>query len=146
VKHIPYWSALGFLEGQVPVVVYRHGAKYFVSSNLERSRQELRDRYKIRTLIEEVIRVLKQECVRGRKFASTAHWAIDRIFDLEWQGCQLRSVTAYRRHLQAGLLAFLYLDCLKTKYRASHHKLRKRCISRKILVTPQDIAGFFATA
>jgi putative transposase len=32
-KGIPYWSALGFLEGQVPVVVYRHGAKYFVSSN-----------------------------------------------------------------------------------------------------------------
>jgi putative transposase len=125
-KGIPYWSALGFLEGQVPVVVYRHGAKYFVSSNLDLTRQEVRDLYKIRTLIEETIRVLKQEC--------------------GWQGCQLRSITAYRRHLQAGLLAFLYLDSLKTKYRASHYKLRKRCISRKIVVSTHDIAGFFAAA
>lgn len=125
-KGIPYWSALGFLEGQVPVVVYRHGAKYFVSSNLDLTRQVLRDLYKIRTLIEETIRVLKQEC--------------------GWQGCQLRSVTAYRRHLQAGLLAFLFLDSLKSKYRASHYKLRKRCIAHKIIVSTDDMAGFFAPA
>jgi hypothetical protein len=145
-KGIPYWSALGFLEGKLPVVVYRHGAKYFVSSNLDLTRQELRDFYKIRSLIEETIRVLKQECVRGRKSASTTHLAIERIFDLEWQGCQLPSITAYRRHLIAGLLAFLYVDSLKTIYRASHYKLRKRCVSRKILVTTDDIAGFFAPA
>jgi putative transposase len=125
-KGIPYWSALGFLEGQLPVVVYRHGAKYFVSSHLELTRQEVRDLYKQRSPIEETFRVLKQEC--------------------GWQGCQLRSITAYRRHLQAGLLAFLYLDSLKPKHRASHYKLRKRCISRRIVVTTQDIVGFFAPA
>jgi putative transposase len=125
-KGIPYCSALGFLEGKIPVVVYRHGAKYFVSSNLDLTRQEVRDLYRIRALIEETIRVLKQEC--------------------GWQGCQLRSITAYRRHLLAGLLAFLYLDSLKTNYRASHYKLRKRCISRKIVVTPADIAQFFTAA
>jgi putative transposase len=125
-KGIPYWSAQGLLEGKIPVVVYRHGAKYFVSSHLERTRQNVRDLYRIRTLIEETIRVLKQEC--------------------GWQGCQLRSITAYRRHLQAGLLAFLYLDSLKSTYRASHYKLRKKCISRKIVVTTHDIAGFFAAA
>jgi hypothetical protein len=123
---IPYWSFMGFLEGKIPVVVYRHGAKYFVSSNIDLTRQEVRNLYKIRTLIEETIRVLKQEC--------------------GWQGCQLRSITAYRRHLQAGLLAFIYLDSLKSKYRASHYKLRKRCISRKIVVTPNDLTSFFMTA
>jgi Transposase DDE domain len=123
---IPYGSALGFLKGQLPVVVYRHGAKYFVSSNLELTRQEVRDLYKIRTLIEEVIRVLKQEC--------------------GWQGCQLRSVTTYRRHLTAGLLAFLFLDSLKSKYRASHYKLRRRCISHKLVVTTDDIAAFLNPA
>lgn len=107
-------------------MVYRHGAKYFVSSNLDLTRQEIRDLYKQRSPIEEVIRVLKQEC--------------------GWQGCQLRSITAYRRHLMAGLLAFLFLDSLKIKYRASHYKLRKRCVSRKIVVTPDDVAAFFAPA
>jgi hypothetical protein len=125
-KGIPYWSAQGLLEGKIPVVVYRHGAKYFVSSNLDLTRQQVRDLYKIRSLIEETIRVLKQEC--------------------GWQGCQLRSVTAYRRHLMAGLLAFLFLDSLKTKHRASHYKLRKRCISRKIFVTTDDLASFFLPA
>jgi putative transposase len=125
-KGIPYWSALGFLEGQVPVVVYRHGAKYFVSSNLDLTRKEVRDLYKIRTLIEETIRVLKQKC--------------------GWQGCQLRSITAYRRHLTAGLRAFLFLDSLKPKHRASRYKLRKRCVSRKIVVTPHDITSFFMPA
>lgn len=125
-KSIPYWSAQGLLEGKIPVVVYRHGAKYFVSSNLTLTRQVVRDLYKQRSPIEEVFRVLKQEC--------------------GWQGCQLRSITAYRRHLQAGVLAFLYLDSLKPKYKASHYKLRKRCISRKISVSSHDIAAFFTTA
>jgi putative transposase len=123
---IPYWSAQGCLEGKIPVVVYRHGAKYFVSSNVELTRQQVRDLYKQRSPIEEVFRVLKQEC--------------------GWQGCQLRSLTAYRRHLTAGLFAFLFLDSLKTKYRASHYKLRKRCVSRRILVTSNDVAAFFAAA
>ncbi|MGL4611210.1 MAG: transposase [Trueperaceae bacterium] len=125
-KRIPYWSAQGLLEGKIPVVVYRHGAKYFVSSNLELTRQQVRDLYKQRSPIDEVFRVLKQEC--------------------GWQGCQLRSATAYRRHLMAGLLAFLFLDSLKPKYKASHYKLRKRCISRKIVVTSCDVAALFASA
>ena len=123
---IPYWSAQGYLEGKIPVMVYRHAAKYFVSSNIELTRQHIRDLYKQRSPIEEVFRVLKQEC--------------------GWQGCQLRSPTAYRRHLQAGLLAFLFLDSLKSKYKASHYKLRKRCISRKIFVTTDDVAAFFMPA
>jgi len=125
-KGIPYWSAQGFLEGKIPVVVYRHGAKYFVSSNLELTRQQVRDLYKQRSPIEEVFRVLKQEC--------------------GWQGCQLRSITAYRRHLTAGLFAFLFLDSLKTKYRASHYKLRRRCIARKLIITTNEIAAFLNAA
>jgi hypothetical protein len=145
-KGIPYWSAQGFLEGKIPVIVYRHGAKYFVSSHLDLTRQQVRDLYKQRSPTEETFRVLKQECVRGRKSASTTHLAIDRIVNLEWQGCQLRSLTAYRRHLTAGLFAFLFLDSLKTTYRASHYRLRRSCISRKLIVTSDDITDFLMAA
>ncbi|MGL4609570.1 MAG: hypothetical protein ACRCYY_07770 [Trueperaceae bacterium] len=65
---IPYGSAQGCLEGKIPVVVYRHAAQYFVSSNVELTRQKVRDLYKLHTPIEEVVHVLKQEC--------------------GWQGCQ----------------------------------------------------------
>lgn len=125
-KGIPYWSAQGCLEGKIPGVVYRHAAKYFVSSNLELTRQQVRDLYKQRSPSEEVFRVLKQEC--------------------GWQGCQLRSLTAYRRHLTAGLFAFLFLDSLKTKYRASHYKLRPRCIARKLIVSTDEISSFLNAA
>jgi len=64
----------------------------------------LRSLHKIRSTIEETFRVLKQEC--------------------GWEGVQQQSIPAYRRHLTPGLLAFSYLDQLKSLRKTTPYKLR----------------------
>ena len=61
---IPYWGAVGFLKGEIAVVVYRHGGKYFASSDLDLTRDQVLGLYSSRTGIEEVFRVLTvgREC------------------------------------------------------------------------------------
>jgi putative transposase len=119
---IPYWGAVGFLKGQIPVVVYRHGGKYFASSNLELTRDEIRRLYSIRTGIEEVFRVLKQEC--------------------GWQGVQARRVRSYRTQLTAGVLGFFWLELLAKDRKCSVYKLRRRLISGRLELKEVDALEF----
>ncbi|GIW36961.1 MAG: transposase [Meiothermus sp.] len=122
----PYWSALGYLRGGIPVVVYRWGSKFYAGSDLELDWPALRSLYKIRSTIEETFRVLKQEC--------------------GWEGVQQQSIPAYRRHLTLGLLAFLYLDQLKSRRKTTPYKLRRLLISGKLKVSELELQRFLEAA
>jgi putative transposase len=122
----PYWGSVGFLKGQIPVVVYRHGGKYFASSNLDLTRDEIRGLYSIRTGIEEVFRVLKQEC--------------------GWQGVQARRVRSYRTQLTAGVLGFFWLESLAKARKCSVYKLRRRLISGRLQLKEVDALEFLEAA
>jgi putative transposase len=123
---IPYWGAVGLLKGGIAVVVYRHGGKYFASSNLELTRDEIRRLYSIRTGIEEVFRVLKQEC--------------------GWQGVQARRVRSYRTQLTAGVLGFFWLESLAKNRKCSVYKLRRRLISGRLQLKEADALEFLEAA
>lgn len=122
----PYWSALGYLRGGIPVVVYRRGSKFYASSDLELDWPTLRSLHKIRSTIEETFRVLKQEC--------------------GWEGVQQQSIPAYRRHLTLGLLAFIYLDQLKSHRKTTPYKLRRQLISGKLKVSELELQRFLEAA
>lgn len=123
---IPYWGAVGLLKGGIAVVVYRHGGKYFASSNLDLTRDEIRRLYSIRTGIEEVFRVLKQEC--------------------GWQGVQARRVRSYRTQLTAGVLGFFWLESLARTRKCSVYKLRRRLISGRLQLKEVDALEFLEAA
>ena len=123
---IPYWGSIGLLKGNIPVVVYRHGGKYFASSNLDLTRDEIRRLYSIRTGIEEVFRVLKQEC--------------------GWQGVQARRVRSYRTQLTAGVLGFFWLGSLAKTRKCSVYKLRRKLIAGRLQVTEVDALEFLEAA
>jgi putative transposase len=123
---IPYWGAVGLLKGGVAVVVYRHGGKYFASSNLDLTRDEIRRLYSIRTGIEEVFRVLKQEC--------------------GWQGVQARQVRSYRTQLTAGVLGFFWLESLAKARKCSVYKLRRKLISGRLQLKEVDALEFLEAA
>jgi hypothetical protein len=53
----PYWAETGWLSGGLKVLVVRYGAKYFATNRLTRPAVEVRRLYRVRTQIEEVIRV-----------------------------------------------------------------------------------------
>jgi putative transposase len=122
----PYWGSVGFLKGNIAVVVYRHGGKYFASSDLDLTRDEIRRLYSIRTGIEEVFRVLKQEC--------------------GWQGVQARRVRSYRTQLTAGVLGFFWLESLAKDQKCSVYKLRRRLISGRLQLKEVDALEFLEAA
>ncbi len=125
-RRCPYWSALGQLKGEISVVVYRRGNKFYASSDLDLDWPTLRSLYRIRNTIEETFKVLKQEC--------------------GWEGVQQKSIPAYRRHLTLGLLAFTFLDQLKSARKTTPYKLRRQLISGKLVLNPADLQHFLTAA
>jgi hypothetical protein len=123
---IPYWGSVGLVKGGIAVVVYRHGGKYFASSDLELTRDEIRRLYSIRTGIEEVFRVLKQEC--------------------GWQGVQARQLRPIRSQLTAGVLGFFWLGLLAKTRKCSVYKLRRKLISGRLQLTEVDALEFLEAA
>src|SRR5919108_1154072 len=57
----PYWTARGWLSGGLKVLIVRHGKKYYATNRLTLSAAEVRQLYRMRTQIEELIRVCKDQ-------------------------------------------------------------------------------------
>ena len=55
----PYWHAVGALTGGLTVLVVRHRRKYYATNRLGLTAKEVREHYKRRQEVEEVLRVLK---------------------------------------------------------------------------------------
>jgi hypothetical protein len=86
----PYWAEPGRLSGGLKVLVVRYGAKYFATNRLTLPAADVRRLYRVRSQIEEVIRVCKDQ--------------------LQLSGCQARSERAQVHHLTCCLIAFCVLE------------------------------------
>jgi putative transposase len=122
----PYWQAQDKLEGNIKVKVFRRGKNYFITSNLTLTWMVVKKLYRIRADIEEVIKVLKQEC--------------------GWKSCQQRSLHTYSQHLRLGMFAYLLLMKLAKKARTGVYVLRRRLIVGKIALGNPDVVAFLSSA
>jgi Transposase DDE domain len=86
----PYWTDIGWLSGGFKVLMVRHGKKYYATNRLTLSAAAMRRLYWVRSQIEEVIRVCKDQ--------------------LGLSGCQARSERAQRHHITCCLVAFCVLE------------------------------------
>jgi putative transposase len=86
----PYWAEIGWLNGGLKVLVVRYGKKYYATNRLSLSAAEVRRRYRMRSQIEEVIRVCKDQ--------------------LGLTGCQARSERAQLHHFTCCVVAFCVLE------------------------------------
>ena len=57
----PYWTEVGWLSGGLKVRLVRYGQKYYATNRLTLPAAEVRRLYRVRTPIEEVIRVCKDQ-------------------------------------------------------------------------------------
>lgn len=122
----PYWQARDKLEGNIQVSLFRRGSKYFATSDTRLDWKTVKKLYRIRADVEEVIKVLKQEC--------------------GWQHCQQRSLHAYKRHLILGMMMYLILLKLTKRHRTGVYTLRRRLIVAKLPLSTTDILGFISSA
>jgi hypothetical protein len=86
----PYGAEPGRLSGGLKVWVVRDGAKYFATNRLTLPAAEVRRLSRVRSQIEEVLRVCQDH--------------------LPLSGCQARSERAPVHHLTGGVLAFCGLE------------------------------------
>jgi putative transposase len=102
----PYWAERGWLSGGLKVLVVRHGKKYYATNRLTLAAAEVRRLYRIRSQIEEVIRVCKDQ--------------------LALTGCQARSERAQLHHVLCCLIAFCILERERHKRGLSVYKLKRQ--------------------
>jgi putative transposase len=100
----PYWTEVGWLSGGLKVRIVRYGKKYYATNRLTLPAAEVRRLYRVRTQIEEVIRVCKDQ--------------------LALTGCQARSERAQLHHIACCLSAFCVLERERCDQQLSIYKLR----------------------
>jgi putative transposase len=112
----PYWAEIGWLSGGLKVLVVRHGKKYYATNRLTLSAMEVRQLYRIRAQIEEVIRVCKDQ--------------------LSLSGCQARSARAQVHHVTCCLVAFCVLERERHDQGLTIYKLKHQlsCQGRTIIL------------
>jgi len=102
----PYWAETGWLTGGLKVLVVRYGAKYFATNRLMLPALEVRRLYRVRSQIEEVIRVCKDQ--------------------LGLNGCQARSERAQVHHVTCCLAAFCVLERERQDRDLTIYKLKRQ--------------------
>lgn len=117
--HQPYWQAVGFLTGKIKVFVVKYRRKYYATNRLSLTAPEVRQLYRLRQGVEEVIRTLKSQ--------------------LSLAGCQVgyrRSVEESSRpqprpqehHIALCLLAYLIVERERVDQRLTWRKLKRQLI------------------
>jgi putative transposase len=112
----PYWAETGRLTGGLKVLVVRYGAKYYATNRLTLPSAEVRQLYRVRSQIEEVIRVCKDQ--------------------LGLTGCQARSERAQLHHMICCLVAFCVLERERQVRGLSIYKLKRHlsCQGRTVML------------
>jgi hypothetical protein len=115
-RRYPYWAEIGWLSGGLKVLIVRHGKKYYATNRLRRPAAEVRRLYRVRSQIEEVIRVCKDQ--------------------LGLSGCQARSERAQQHHILCCLVAFCVLEWERRERGLSIYKLKRQlsCQGRSVVL------------
>jgi hypothetical protein len=98
----------------------RHGKKYYATNRLPLLAAEVRRRYRLRSQIEEVIRVCKDQ--------------------LGLSGGQVRSERAQRHHLRCWFVAFCVLERDRHERGLRMYKLKRqlRCRGRSVVLPARE--------
>jgi len=84
-----YFSKIGFMK-ELKVKAVRRRDKFYITNRLGITSQRIEEIYQERAIIEEIFRVLKQEC--------------------HWSRCQLREHQHYENYYLIGIISFMTLE------------------------------------
>jgi hypothetical protein len=90
-----YFTKIGNINTEFKVKVVRREDKFYITNRIITNSDEIVKRYRSRAIIEEVFRILKQEC--------------------HWDHCQLRSYEDYERYYIMGCFSFTVLEYMRIK-------------------------------
>lgn len=118
-----FWTKVGYLKGLFKVKAVRDKDKFYITNRFSLTRHEIIDIYSKRAVIEEIFRVLKQEC--------------------HWSRCQLRNHQAYENYYTIGILTFIYLEQLRVEHlNDTIYRIRRNILYHQLfnsIPSPQKI-------
>lgn len=118
-----YWNQVGNLEKGLRVKAVRRKNKFYITNRLSLEAKEIVEIYRQRAVIEEVFRVLKQEC--------------------HWSKCHLTDDKAYERFYIIGILCFICLEYNRINhFQQTIYKIRRRSIFDHVDIPIPDFDSF----
>ena len=105
-KH-PYWIEKGQIYTDIEVIVVKHGRKYFVTNDLSLSKQEIRDIYKTRWVIETMFRLLYDQIGIGQ--------------------CQSFSLQAQTAHVHLCMMTVVLLEKAREMTEKTEYDFKRTC-------------------
>jgi hypothetical protein len=104
-----YWNEIGYLSKGLKVKAVRRKNKFYITNRLTLKANDIVKIYSQRAIIEEIFRVLKQEC--------------------HWSKCHLTDEKAYERFYIVGILCFISLEYNRINtFNQTIYKIRRQAI------------------
>lgn len=104
-----YWNEVGVLSKGLKVKAVRRKDKFYITNRLTLKANDIVKIYSQRAVIEEIFRVLKQEC--------------------HWSKCHLTNEKAYERFYIVGVLCFISLEYNRiNNFHQTIYKIRRQAI------------------
>lgn len=119
-KGRPYWVETGKIKGSIVVQVVKNRRKYFVTNDLDLTREEQLALYKIRWKIEEVFRFAKSE--------------------LGMEQCQARSLRAQSNHVGSCFLLYAILQDMAEKTQMTVYAIKQKATFDKQIALQIDLS------
>jgi hypothetical protein len=114
-----YWNEVGYLSKGLKVKAVRRKNKFYITNRLTLKANDIVKIYSQRAIIEEVFRVLKQEC--------------------HWSKCHLTNEKAYERFYIVGILCFICLEYNRINlFNQTIYKIRRQVIFGQLDVCIPD--------
>jgi hypothetical protein len=136
-KKQPYWQASGYLSGGIKVFVVRYRSKYYATNRLSLSGEQVRELYKIRHGVEEVIKALKDKLsLEGCQ----AGWEL-----IESEAARKKE-GAQEKHVALCLVAYLILERERIDRGVTFYKLKRHLISKGLYVSLPSLDRLRASA
>ena len=123
----PYQHAIGTLAGGIRVLVVRHRKKYFATNRMSLTPEALREVYKKRQGVEEVIKFLKS--FLGLQGCQSGHIRYD------WQYEGPKPESPQEHHIALCILAYLILDYERLERATTLRKLRNILILKRLEIS-----------
>ncbi len=125
-KGIPYWTQTGHIKGSIPVQIVRNRKKYYITNQIGVARKEQLATYKIRWMIEEVFRFVKQE--------------------FGFEKCQSTSLQAQHNHFGTCFLMYAVLQDIAVQTQMTDYSIKQKATFDHDYAKQIDLSAYLAGA
>ena len=125
-KGIPYWTQVGYIKGHIHVQIVRNRKKYYITNKIGITRKEQLGTYKIRWMIENIFRFVKQE--------------------LGFEACQSTSLQAQHNHFGTCFFMYAILQDIAVQTQMTDYRIKQKAILHPDYLNQLDLAAYLYSA